>query len=344
MLNSRDLQSVAGNAQPAGLHNPIFVVGHPRSGTTLLRAVLSAHSRIDMINEPDLFLGIRSSGFTVQDTFDAEKKSQLIDRMRKIRSCRRHLETLGQERVDRFLRYDDVLTCKEVFEFLLPRPEQAEVWGTKELLNLYFVPDILALYPNALIIHILRDPKAALLSAYRKRMAQGAEHVPPFCRESIAFFAYESLRWRAAMEAVESAKTKSAPTSLVEIRYEDFVRTPDQELRRLCAAIGLEYEPGMSDATHRSNDPVLASDNAYAHRKLAESIDPSRAESGQQLPAWASWVIHMCAGDAVARRGYGSRAKPSYYHRLIAGTGVRAYRTKMEKRLDREVKRLYGAP
>jgi hypothetical protein len=48
--------------EKAAFKNPVFIFGFPRSGTTLIRSVLGQHSRITLINEPELIWARRHAG------------------------------------------------------------------------------------------------------------------------------------------------------------------------------------------------------------------------------------------------------------------------------------------
>ena len=321
---------------------PIFIVGHPRSGTTLLRALLGAHEQIHVLNEPDLFMNMRSAGFSIDHRFSADDRRKLINFFRSKRSSNRYLESVDENKIKAFLNSTKEASFQETFESLVQTRNDKPYWGTKSLQNGYFIRDILTVYPRAIVIPIVRDPRAALLSTYRKRLAHSANCIPKFGREGIAFFSYEAMRWGAAMDVIHEARNDADRSALHKVRYESIVTNPESEIRSLCDAIQIPYDPEMSSVSRRSNDPLLKSTEAYAHRNLSSSIDPSRAAGGKDLPEWASYIINQCAGETARREGYDFRTKPKLAQRIIIQAGLSAFRSKMQKRLTSELKNLCG--
>lgn len=318
--------------------NPIFVISRPRCGSTLLRSVLSAHSQIQLVNESDLIVSMLRLGYNTGDEFDPSEKAKLIDGLGGLAGAVRHLQTLPAGYLDEFLADQSVLDFKQVYEALLPKPQAAGVWGDKCVgSSLYTIGDLLDLYPQALVIHIARDPRAVMLSTYQKRMAGAADRLPPFSRESIAFFAYEAMRWDASMAAFQRAKQQLAGGQVYELAFEEFVSDPEREIRGLMSAIGLEYEATMLDSINRRHDPVLRNDCAFAHQNLSKPIDSTRAQGGAGLPDWASYVIQRCAAESLTDCGYQLRERPSLFHRGVIHAGLAAFSAKMQKRLAREL-------
>src|SRR5262249_26925472 len=146
------------------LRNPLFILGYPRSGTTLLRALLGAHPQIHLVNEPELIRGIRTAGFGIHDHVAQEGRSRLLRVLNTIGLCRRHLSTLPPETLDRFLADQKDLSFKELYECLLPKPDEVTIWGEKSLSNIFHIHELVQLYPNALFVHVVRNPQATLHS------------------------------------------------------------------------------------------------------------------------------------------------------------------------------------
>ncbi|MEP7038142.1 MAG: sulfotransferase [Acidobacteriota bacterium] len=271
--------------------SPIFIVGYPRSGTTLLRALLGAHSKIHLINEPEIMRGIKSLGVEFSDRIHHKDFPHLLNKLRDMRVCGQYISKLSAERLNEQVEIKESLSFKEVYEFLLPKPDNIEIWGEKSLGNIFYISDLYKLYPGAIFIHILRDPRAALLSHYRKKFANSEDCDPVFNRAGIRFFIQGSIRWKYWLEAVKDAQKILPKSSFIQILFSDLVTYPEQELRRICSKIKIDFEPEMLDVSRRKNDPVVSSSGAYAHQNLNKSIDSSRAQSDVELPAWASYIV-----------------------------------------------------
>lgn len=292
--------------------NPVFVLGYPRSGTTLLRALLGAHSKIHFLHEPEIVRGMRTAGISVSEPIKREGYDQMLRQIGSINICRRHLSTLSTEKLARLIDCPEDLSFREVYEFLLPKPEKAEIWGEKSIGNVFYVSELHKLYPNAMFVNIVRDPRAALLSHYRKKYAASADRVPLLERRSIRFFARGAILWKHWLDAFDTARKLLGESSMMQIRYNDLVKQPETELKKVCSGIGVEFEREMTDASCRKNDPVLSSGvyGAYAHKKINKTIDPRRAHAEKELPGWASYIVEKYVAREMEKLNFAPQNEP----------------------------------
>lgn len=199
------------SAEPAP--PPIFVVGCPRSGTTLLRWILDSHSAISCGPESRILWGIRVAEERNWPTLAGFGLS--ID------------EWHAQVRA--------------LFESLHLRYAQAQGkprWADKSPDYALMLDYIERLYPDAVIVHVVRDPRD-VIDAWRR------------------FYGTTSLvraarAWVSYVRAVH-VFARSRPSSRVhELHYEDLVRRPEPTLRALFAWLGEPWEAGVLDfAGHR---------------------------------------------------------------------------------------------
>ncbi len=275
--------------------------------------MLGQHPRICLVNEPELLLALYRSGHAIHDLLDEQQRQRLPNDLRRVALCARHLRRLPAELLAQIAAEPGRLAVRDIYERLLPKPSDADlVWGEKSLNNLFFVPDILAAYPEALIVHLVRDARAVALSNYEKEAAKSGASPP--ARESsawamnwrlqVTFFAEQALRWSQWMEFAVSLRERVPRHGLLELRYEDLLEHPEQSLRLICEELGLEYEPRMLDAQSRRADAVLASAHAYAHGKIARELDRSRARSYLALPEALVWIVEGFAGKTLRAFGY----------------------------------------
>jgi hypothetical protein len=260
-----------------------------------------------MINEPELVHGLRTAGLTTRDFVKQSDRARLLGKLKSISQCASHLSTLSPDVLLRFIDVDRDLSFKEVFEFLLPKPEGVAVWGTKSLKSVFYMREIKELYPEAIFLHIVRDPRSALLSYYRKKFTGSSESVPVFEPKAIRFFAKSTIEWCKNMAAVNGAREIFGPSSFIGIRYEQLVTQPEVEMRRVCRELGLEFDMVMLDAAIRRKDSVVTSDAGYAHKRLAGAIDPSRANTAEDLPGWACYIVEKYAKRELIDKGYSLR-------------------------------------
>ncbi len=60
------------------MKRPLFIVGFPRSGTTLIRSIITQHSKINLRNEPELIFALRNKGYSVP-TWSSSQRTSLIN-------------------------------------------------------------------------------------------------------------------------------------------------------------------------------------------------------------------------------------------------------------------------
>ena len=279
-------------------NSPVFILGYPRSGTTLLRAMLGAHPDIKMINEPELIYGLYRAGYSVESLFHPEHRQLVLSGLREFKLTRSHLETLPQAATDAFLSRPGVMTFKEVYESLLPRPEDSLIWGEKSLNNSFLMPILVKLYPNALIVNVMRDARSSILSNYnkvhvlsKKNEGNAESQLPRSPRlNDLRFFTLESMKWKTWMQILER-ETQSVSGNLLVVKYEDLLVDPETVLGRICQRIGLSLDARMISPETRKDDPVLRTDSSVIHKKLSEPLDQSRATAYRRLPPWAIYTI-----------------------------------------------------
>ena len=200
---------------------PIFIVGMPRSGTTLVEAILGRHSNVSVGGEltflPDV---LRECGERIGASYPA-----LVPHL-----TPNHLAWIAAQYRDRAnsLKLDaSYFTDKLPFNFLR-------------------IGLIRALFPDARIVHCKRSPLDTCLSCYTNYFSSPqpfAYHVDDIAQY---YLSYEALmaHWR-----------EHYPQEFVEIEYEGLVSNPDGEIPRLLEGCGLRFEQACL-SPHESTAPV----------------------------------------------------------------------------------------
>lgn len=280
------------------IERPLFVVGFPRSGTTLLRAMLGQHPEISMINEPELVWGLERWGMRA---CSLEKREDLLCLLRSNALTARHLEALSSGVTDSFLNNEELLSSRDIYERLLPRPTEGSRWGEKSLNNLFFMDRLWEWYPGAVIIHLVRDPRAAIASGLRKR---GYELEKPTrdCREAVA---RQAILWSYWMQVAEiQARFQPKEGGYLMQSFEALIEGPEAVLSEICACVQLDLDPRMLIHEGRSNDQVLQGASDWAHSNLGMPLLPERARSAERLPDWFTDIIAHFARENAEKHGY----------------------------------------
>jgi Flp pilus assembly protein TadD len=210
--NTADLISIFASMPPTPANSvdpgptPIFIVGMPRSGTTLLESVIGAHSAVATGGET---AGIR----TILPDFLAQARAVSFAR-------------IPEEKWTQW---------RAVFRELLPPAGAARFMTDKNPWNFDSIGLILRLFPGARIVHVRRNPVETGFSIWRNEFAKLVRFTHSLV--DIGHFYGEYARVMAHWERVAGDSFKT-------IQYEDFVTRFDDAARELIAYCGLEWEEG----------------------------------------------------------------------------------------------------
>jgi tetratricopeptide (TPR) repeat protein len=195
---------------PDDLPSPVFLVGFPRSGTTLLEQLLAAHPGVIALEEHENLsdaVGPLLLAPGSLDRWDTLPQSELADLRRAY--------------------------WKRVEASLGTRPD-GRLFIDKLPLNLALLPLIHLLFPDAKIIFALRDPRDVILSCLRNRFAMNAAMLQLLSPEAAVSY------YAAVMALAESARAR-LPLAVHEVRYEDVVNDLRGAAVKLVAFLGLPW-------------------------------------------------------------------------------------------------------
>ncbi len=276
--------------------SPVFVVGPPRSGTTLTARLLGELPRVFMPGETHF----------LEDVYRRHERSgaacsQLPDMLARLRTLYgRYNEPDDQRRVDAlrasgaFERELSGLTGpRELFEAFM-KLQAASVgkprWGNQVPRDVFELDTLLGMFPDARIVACIRDPRDFLVS-YRDKWTISAdgERLRRLYHPILT-----SFLWKASARAILDGKRRFHGAVHV-TRYEDLVRDPESHLRRLCAFIGEEFHPRLLD-TRFSNSSTGAQLTGISSR----SAGRWRAD----LPVEDAYFAQKICGAVMEQFGY----------------------------------------
>lgn len=266
---------------------PIFVSGCPRSGTTLLQVMLHAHRRIAIPPEDRELLEIYHARHRYGDLRKPANHRRLAQRLAQIRRFR-----LGPEAIT-----DVVLAAPATLGSALGAVRQAYArrfdkarWGDKRPVFLLEYDVILRLFPDAQLIHIVRDGRACVASL--KRM-------PWWKTGAIGAMA----RWVESVEAGERLRRRLRSDQYCEIRYEDLVADPGAVAQRLCAFLGEEFDEAM--IFPEAVAAVAVPKRKRNQRQTREPINTRAVRSWQEeLTPQELALFERVAGRQLTAHGY----------------------------------------
>ena len=242
---------------------PAFLIGFPRSGTTLLDQILSAHSRIVSMEEKEVFAAITADRAQSDAALAAFAVAPPAE-MARLRAA----YWAG-------VRANGIAPEGRVFVDKLP-------------LNLILAPLIARVFPGAKLIFAVRDPRDVILSCFQQRFGLNTAMAHFLDLERAARY------YAAAMSLFDLCRAR-LPLDIHLVRYEDVVADLDLQAHTLADCLGVAFEPAMlafhqAAARRDINTPSARQviEPLYAHsvgrwRAYAEDLAPS-------LPILDPWV------------------------------------------------------
>jgi Tfp pilus assembly protein PilF len=203
--------AIPGHATPGhaipDAHVPIFIVGMPRSGTSLIEQMLASHPAVFGAGELPK-LGELAQKARLVPLGSPQRESTLAT-----------LRQLGQE----------------YLEHIGKLAPQARYITDKMPGNYQYLWLIQLALPNAKIIHALRDPMDTCFSCYALRFTLGHEYSYDLRTLGRKYLRYERLmeHWHAALP----------PGRILSVSYEDNISDPEREVRRMLDHLGLAWNP-----------------------------------------------------------------------------------------------------
>ncbi len=274
---------------------PLFIVGANRSGTTLLRLILNAHTRIAIPDEL-VYFGSRMAGVPIERWRHPGLPPEAYDSF-----VRRFLESNAP-----VLR---VLDCAALEQKMLAgaqsfrRPYRLLLrawadhygkarWGEKTPGNLFYADVIREMFPQARFIHMVRDPRAVVHSMLKV----------DFFSDDVVF---NALAWRKHVTAGRAVLEQSVPPAQrITVRYEDLVSAPEEMVRTVCAFLDEDYDPAMlhfhEDAGRYMKQEAASEFNRAATRPI--STDGIQKWKQHLDPEAVAVIEHLCMSEM---RGFG---------------------------------------
>lgn len=195
------------------------------------------------------------------------------------------------------------LTAPRVFAAFMAREAAAhgaEAGCDQTPRNLYYLPELLELYQEAVAVVMVRDPRDVLLSQKNRwhRRSLGARRATRrnVVRTWSGYHPFTiSVLWRSGVRA--GARVTGHPR-VVHVRFEDLLSDPVAQVKTVCDRVGIEFEPQMLDVPHIGSSNV-------ADRPNEHGIDPATAGRWREgLSPTEAWICQRVTLAEMASHGY----------------------------------------
>jgi len=223
----------------AASSEPIFILGMPRTGSTLVDRILGSHPEVYSAGElPDFSLAIVAA---VQ-----QRRGRKVSRQELIAgSAELDFAALGQDYLRR----------------TRPRTGHTPYFTDKLPLNYLYCGLIARALPRSRIVHVTRGPMATCYSMYKVLFDRGYPFSYDLHELADHYLGYRRLmaHWQAVL-----------PGRIIEIAYEDLVADTEREARRLLDALALPWQPRCLDFD-KNPAPLATASAAQVRRPIYSS-------------------------------------------------------------------------
>ena len=256
---SREPTALAGVIQPGSCEAPVFVVGMPRTGTTLVERILASHPEMASAGESQNFAVLikraaATPGPRVLDVATIERAMSL------------NLDEVGR----RYL--------------AATRPDQRR-FVDKMPLNFFYLGLIARALPQARFVVLRRHPLDTCLGNFRQLFALG------FSYYDYAYDLLDTGRFYTAFDRLIAHWERVLPGRILQVQYEELVRNQREETRRLLDHCGLAWDercvqfdrnpaPVATASAVQVREPMNAA-GVGRWRRYAAQLEPLRAMLAQ---------------------------------------------------------------
>jgi hypothetical protein len=283
---------------------PIFVVGCPRSGTTLLQLMLHSHPRIAIPAETRFVLPAYGARRDFGDLNDAANRRALAEWI-----VGRKQTRFGDLGLDSQAVVEEIVAGPPTLGSALGIVFRAYArrfgkprWGDKRPGYFQYLDVLLRMWPDAQFVHLIRDGRDCVASL--KEM--------PWYKQD---FYHAICTWREAIDYGRRYAQRLGPDSYHELRYEQLVADPAAELTALCAFLGEEYDPAMTEPQEIAKRTVPPRKKWHSGTRAA--IEPGRVGSwAHRLEPWEIGLAEAAFGSRLSDYGYepSGAARPAAAH------------------------------
>jgi len=292
-MNSADIQQI-----------PLFfILGRPRSGTSLLRTLFDAHPNVKIPPEYPLFL-LFYQRYKKKRRWSEEDIDSLLDELQ-IKKISRylvfdHLQIDKEVLRSRLLAMREDLNIKDVIKLInyssgsLYPKEEITLIGDKNPVYTVYANRIIGIYPEARFICIIRDPRDSFVSMRKFEF----EATNPFLQAS---------RWKYVIRMFRRMHQKY-PGSFLLIRYEDLVSKPAVRFQEMCNFLEIPFTDKVFAFYKKIDESTAVLPRDVLMKYMKSLRDPVNTKKiglyKKELDKTVIRTFDLVAGKELEKMGY----------------------------------------
>ena len=214
----------------------IFIVGLPRSGTSLVEQIISSHSKVYGCGELDFMSRIINENLYSENVLDLSKLQNL---------SASQINSIG----------------KKYEEFVEKFSPDSLIFTDKAPLNFIWIGIIKILIPNSKIVHCIRNPKDNILSLYKNDFDDRLNFTYDF-NDLYEFY-------KEYLELMKCWKDRFSD-QIYDVVYEDLIKNPENEIKKILNFCDLKFEKECMNF-HKTKRLIKTVSSAQARQPIYDS-------------------------------------------------------------------------
>jgi len=281
-----------------------FVIGSPRSGTTLLRLMLNKNQRLSVPPEAGFLVWLYTK---YKDFSYSENEVFLFVRDLLVTSKIEHWGISDKELANYIISakpasYSELMDVVYLFYSKVKLIKNVEVFGDKNNFYLTHIELLHSLYNDAKFIHIIRDGRSVAVS-YMDIMKKNINFkYAPKLPVDISDIANE---WVSNINKVESSFNEINSNRYITVRFEDLILEPEKILKKICVFLDVKYDNEMLNYYQTTGDLGLepSSFNKWKSKNLLP-LQKDEVFKYKNLEEVSLQIFNDKAADILDKYGY----------------------------------------
>lgn len=227
-----------------------FVVGMWRSGTTMLREVLDMSDEVTTLPEHFVLLNHLSKAKTFSESERAEMLVSIINNKDFLHFAKPNINQLKEKFIEA-KNFESAI--KIAYTSCLNLNDNPSLIIDKNPIYSYYLPQLMALFPQAKFIWMLREPKDNCIS----RATHKIQH--------FSNYSYLASWWNYTNQLI-AKQAKTYPDRFLLVHYDAMCEAPEQYTRRICQFLGIQFDCEMLNFRKNKEEKLTTYLNALEGR------------------------------------------------------------------------------